>query len=207
MPKIVKWSEQEDELLRELVEREEKRWKVISSFFKNKNPRQCNYRWKALTSCQKDTRPFTEDEWIELKNFQLIYGNKWAKIEKLMGRDQNLLKNKWHSRTRKENLKEKIGQTSKKFGKPEKKMRFEEPLSKFEQPSKNLEEEPSNKLEDSEGSRTNGNSPPYVLEEQSTIFKDDCVEFHSSTQDLETPAKTEDVCIQDLELIVESFFV
>jgi hypothetical protein len=73
-------------------------WKMIASYFKNREARQCMYRYNHYLdpSIQKEKWSKDEEDLI-LEKFKL-FGTKWNKyLEFLPGRTANNVKNYWYS--------------------------------------------------------------------------------------------------------------
>ena len=74
------WSKEEDDLL--LYLRNDQKistWVDVSSYFPNKNPKQCSYRYKKLNSYRKNIE-WTKEESDKLINFVQIYGENFETI-------------------------------------------------------------------------------------------------------------------------------
>mmetsp|Transcript_3312 Transcript_3312/g.5099 ORF Transcript_3312/g.5099 Transcript_3312/m.5099 type:complete len:259 (+) Transcript_3312:22-798(+) len=101
------WSEQEDELLQNLVDQlGSRQWtqiaKQINSIMYNEKPirqgRQCRERWINHLNPGLKKGSWTREEDITILQTQLEIGNKWSEIAKLLpGRNENSVKNRFKS--------------------------------------------------------------------------------------------------------------
>lgn len=95
--RIVSWTPQEDEMLREQIRiLGTDSWTIIAAQFKDKTSRQCRRRWYTYlnTDCKKGG--WTEEEDIILCEAQKIFGNRWTEIAKVVsGRTDNAVKNRF----------------------------------------------------------------------------------------------------------------
>jgi len=81
-----KWSKEEDNLL--LIGLEDygntsKKWKIISSFIKNKSPSQCYSRFKQINP-QINKGYWSQKEDDDLRYYISKFGRKWTKISRMM---------------------------------------------------------------------------------------------------------------------------
>ena len=94
----VKFSQSEDELLKSLVQQSENPdWKMIATFFKNRNGRQCRERWKHYLSISPVDKKWTfeEDQQLFLEVQQ--FGTKWTQLVKYHpGRSDLQLRAQYH---------------------------------------------------------------------------------------------------------------
>lgn len=99
------WTEEEDEILRNAVQRysgEGKvRWSKVALLLPGRRDTQCRSRWCYSLNPELNLSPWTDEE---MKAFVLAkheLGNRWAEIEKrIPGRSVNNLLSRWHSTKR-----------------------------------------------------------------------------------------------------------
>lgn len=98
-----KWSQNEDEILENLVNRFGCKWGKIASVLNEelhnrlniRNSKTCKERWNNYLNPNINRGSWTEDEDILLLEGFLKYGNRWSAIAKLVpGRIQGLVKNR-----------------------------------------------------------------------------------------------------------------
>lgn len=81
---LAKWTPLEDEMLiKKVNETGRKNWRYISSFFPDRKPYHCFYRYNTIKPGMK-TGTWKEEEDKQLIELYNIYGNKWSKISKIM---------------------------------------------------------------------------------------------------------------------------
>ncbi len=75
-----KWSDKEDQLLRESVAMYGLKWSMVASRLNNRTPSQCRERWIYHLSPELNKTHFTKEEDEQLMALHEIYGNKWSVI-------------------------------------------------------------------------------------------------------------------------------
>uniref|UniRef100_A0A8R7VHW4 Transcription factor MYB98 n=1 Tax=Triticum urartu TaxID=4572 RepID=A0A8R7VHW4_TRIUA len=97
------WTDEEDELLRRLVdEHGEHKWATISKHLPGRIGKQCRERWTnhVRPGIKKD-HIWTEADDILLIHAHKIHGNRWSTISRcLPGRSENAIKNHWNATKR-----------------------------------------------------------------------------------------------------------
>ncbi|KAG1334495.1 Transcription factor MYB124 [Cocos nucifera] len=95
--RIVSWTPEEDDLLREQVALHGiVNWTKISSQFKDKSGRQCRRRWNAYLNSECKKGGWSAEEDKLLCEAQKVYGNRWTEIAKVVsGRTDNAVKNRF----------------------------------------------------------------------------------------------------------------
>ena len=98
-----KFSEEEDEHLKEVVSRlGEYDWNLISKEMPGRNARQCKERWSYYLSPSLNTSPWTQEEDNLLLSKQRELGSKWVKISKFFHhRTDAMVKNRFQVLMRK----------------------------------------------------------------------------------------------------------
>ncbi|EAX89407.1 Myb-like DNA-binding domain containing protein [Trichomonas vaginalis G3] len=79
-----KFSEMEDNKLKELVNEHGKDWNLIASLMEGKNVRQCRERYEKYLSDDLKQTPFTIDEDIQILTLYNQLGRQWINISKIM---------------------------------------------------------------------------------------------------------------------------
>ncbi|TYZ61851.1 hypothetical protein PybrP1_011967 [[Pythium] brassicae (nom. inval.)] len=99
------WRPDEDQRMAQLVAMYGPgRWAVISSFLPGRNGKQCRERWHNQLNPSIKKESWTPEEDRTIIELQAKLGNAWAKIaNRLDGRTDNAVKNRWHSSLLKSN--------------------------------------------------------------------------------------------------------
>lgn len=81
----ITFSEQEDDILRELVKRHgTKKWHIISAKMHKKTPRECRKRWRTyLHMCMNKSSWSAEEDHLLLQGHN-AFGNRWTEIAKMV---------------------------------------------------------------------------------------------------------------------------
>ncbi|OMJ95340.1 hypothetical protein SteCoe_1242 [Stentor coeruleus] len=103
------WSEEEDELLKQLFEEfGVTKWGFIAKTIEtrleniNRTGKQCRERWHNHLNPEINRQEWTENEKNKILELHIIYGNRWSKIaQHLEGRSDNAVKNFYYSNLRK----------------------------------------------------------------------------------------------------------
>ncbi|RWR76161.1 SANT/Myb domain-containing protein [Cinnamomum micranthum f. kanehirae] len=102
--RIVTWTPQEDNILREHIRiHGTERWTSVAAQFKDKTSRQCRRRWYTYLNSECKKGCWTEQEDKILCEAQKIYGNRWTEIAKVVsGRTDNAVKNRFSTLCKKQ---------------------------------------------------------------------------------------------------------
>jgi hypothetical protein len=92
-----KWSQEEDELLRQFVDIHGLgNWSVISQSVPGRNGKQCRERWMNQLCPALNKENWTPQEDAVLIQQQRVFGNVWSQIAQFLpGRSPNSVKNRW----------------------------------------------------------------------------------------------------------------
>ncbi|XP_056405949.1 myb-related protein B [Hyla sarda] len=96
----VKWTHEEDELLRSLVKKfGQGEWKLIASHMPNRTEQQCQHRWLRVLHPDRVKGPWTKEEDEKVIELVKKYGTKhWTLIAKqLKGRLGKQCRERWHN--------------------------------------------------------------------------------------------------------------
>ncbi|XP_055086072.1 myb-related protein A [Periophthalmus magnuspinnatus] len=96
----VKWSRDEDEKLKKLVEQHgTDSWKLIANFFSGRTDGQCQHRWQKVLNPELVKGPWTKEEDQKVIDLVHKYGPKrWSVIAKhLQGRIGKQCRERWHN--------------------------------------------------------------------------------------------------------------
>lgn len=93
----MKWTREEDELLKQLVNYHgENNWVLVSKFINNRNVRQCKERWNNYLSPRINTSPWTPEEDRILMLKYLEFGNQWSILSRFFkNRTYSSVKNRF----------------------------------------------------------------------------------------------------------------
>ncbi|XP_061614851.1 myb-related protein A isoform X2 [Phyllopteryx taeniolatus] len=96
----VKWSRDEDEKLKKLVEQHgTETWKLIANYFPGRTDGQCQHRWQKVLNPELVKGPWTKEEDQKVIDLVHKYGPKrWSVIAKhLQGRIGKQCRERWHN--------------------------------------------------------------------------------------------------------------
>ncbi|XP_072306883.1 myb-related protein A isoform X2 [Eucyclogobius newberryi] len=96
----VKWSRDEDEKLKKLVEQHgTESWKLIANYFSGRTDGQCQHRWQKVLNPELVKGPWTKEEDQKVIDLVHKYGPKrWSVIAKhLQGRIGKQCRERWHN--------------------------------------------------------------------------------------------------------------
>ncbi|KAJ8277677.1 hypothetical protein GJAV_G00078490 [Gymnothorax javanicus] len=96
----VKWSRDEDELLKKLVEKHgTDSWRLIANYFPKRTDGQCQHRWQKVLNPELVKGPWTKEEDQRVIELVHKYGPKrWSIIAKhLQGRIGKQCRERWHN--------------------------------------------------------------------------------------------------------------
>ncbi|EAY15214.1 Myb-like DNA-binding domain containing protein [Trichomonas vaginalis G3] len=79
-----KFTLDDDDLLRSLVDEHGKDWNLVAEHMKTKNARQCKDRYEKYLAPHLNLSPFTIEEDIQLLTLYKKFGCRWIKISELM---------------------------------------------------------------------------------------------------------------------------
>lgn len=121
-PHLVKgsWTREEDEMIINFVAQNgTKNWTKLASQLKGRIGKQCRERWRNHLDPEVNTEPWSAEEDQILIEMHETYGNQWVKIaEKLKGRSDNAVKNRWNSTLKKRLEYQKTGAPRPRRGRP-----------------------------------------------------------------------------------------
>ena len=110
-----KFTEDEDNIIRIMVEQKKFSWKQIARCLNKRSPRQCRERWNHYLSKNIDSTEWTAEEDELLLSLYKEYGPKWTKIaDNIKGRTSVNVKNRYALLTRHKKKEEKF-KTDEKF--------------------------------------------------------------------------------------------
>ena len=94
-----KWTQQEDDLLRELAKHSDQKWTDIAKMFPTKTPHQVHDRWEKVLNPQLQKGSWTGEEDEIIVNWVKEHGAKgWGSLaEKLPGRISKQCRERWHN--------------------------------------------------------------------------------------------------------------
>ena len=100
------WKPNEDELLRTAVMKHGSgSWSSVAAMVPGRVPKQCRERWVNILSPSITKKKWTEEEDRKILELFYTYGPRWAFIaQRIPGRNDNQVKNRWNSNLKKRNL-------------------------------------------------------------------------------------------------------
>lgn len=121
-PHLVKgsWKKAEDEKIIEFVKQYgTKNWTKLAGLLPGRIGKQCRERWRNHLDPSVNRNPWTPEEDQLLFQLHSIHGNRWVKIaERMSGRSDNCIKNRWNSTLKKQLLPEDADAPRRKRGRP-----------------------------------------------------------------------------------------
>ncbi|GMH15320.1 hypothetical protein Nepgr_017161 [Nepenthes gracilis] len=95
--RIVTWTSEEDDILREQISiHGTESWTIVASKFKDKTTRQCRRRWYTYLNSDFKMGVWSPEEDMLLLEAHKIFGNRWTEIAKVVsGRTDNAVKNRF----------------------------------------------------------------------------------------------------------------
>ena len=92
----VMWTEHEDSLLLEAIEKFGKNWAMVATNVPGRNGKQCRERWSGMLNPELARDAWSPEEDRLLIKLHDEYGNKWAMISTFLpGRSRISLRNRW----------------------------------------------------------------------------------------------------------------
>ncbi|KAF4526149.1 hypothetical protein B566_EDAN012461 [Ephemera danica] len=94
-----RWTREEDEQLKRVVEAHGDNWEVVSSFFAHRSDIQCQQRWQKVVNPELIKGPWTKEEDDKVVTLVKRYGpKKWTLIARhLKGRIGKQCRERWHN--------------------------------------------------------------------------------------------------------------
>ncbi|XP_065352725.1 myb protein isoform X3 [Cloeon dipterum] len=94
-----RWSKEEDEQLKQLVEKHGDNWEVVSGYFPLRSDIQCQQRWQKVVNPELIKGPWTKEEDDKVVSLVKRYGpKKWTLIARhLKGRIGKQCRERWHN--------------------------------------------------------------------------------------------------------------
>ena len=102
----ISWTQEEDAILTYQVSLHgTKNWKQVCLALPNRIHKQCRERWVNILSPSITKKKWTEEEDRKILELFYTYGPRWAFIaQRIPGRNDNQVKNRWNSNLKKRNL-------------------------------------------------------------------------------------------------------